>query len=94
MHDGRPYAIIMQSFMRFRPVVSEEMMSKDLSIAVSGTEKERKKQEKEDSKKSTKTIKIPKDSESLTRRLHLQASVKDSEFIYDKDYNAIIFLTT
>jgi hypothetical protein len=28
------------------------------------------------------------------RRLHLQASVKDSEFIYDKDYNAIIFLTT
>ena len=26
-----------------------------------------------------------------TRRLHLQASVKDSEFIYDKDYNAIIF---
>jgi hypothetical protein len=29
-----------------------------------------------------------------TRRLHLQASVKDSEFIYDKDYNAIISLTT
>jgi hypothetical protein len=29
--------------------------------------------------------------QSNTRRLHLQASVKDSEFIYDKDYNAKFF---
>ncbi len=34
-------------------------------IAVSGTEKQRNMKKKKDSKKSTKTIKIPKDSESL-----------------------------
>lgn len=67
-------------------------MSKDFgSRCPEQRNKQTNKEEKKDSKKSTKTIKIPKDSESLTRRLHLQASVKDSEFIYDKDYNAIIF---
>jgi hypothetical protein len=65
MHDGRPYAIIMQSFMRFCPVVSEEMMSKDFGSRC--PEQRNKEEKKKDSKKSTKTIKIPKDSESLKR---------------------------
>jgi hypothetical protein len=32
-----------------------------------------------------------KEKQKETRRLQLQATVKDSEFIYDKDYNAIFF---
>jgi hypothetical protein len=50
--------------MRFRPVVSEEMMSKDFGSRCPEQRNKVKKKEK-DSKKSTKTIKIPKDSESL-----------------------------
>jgi hypothetical protein len=68
MHDGRPYAIIMQSFMRFRPVVSEEMMSKDFGTRCPEQRKIKRRKKKKDSKKSTKTIKIPKDSESLKKR--------------------------
>ena len=44
MHDGRPYAIIMQSFMKIRPVVSEEMMSKESRSR--GPEEQRKKKKK------------------------------------------------
>ena len=75
MHDGRPYAIIMQSFMKIRPVVSEEMMSKESRSRGPEEIKKKKKKKKKDSKKSTITIKIPKNSESLTRQLQLLATV-------------------